>query len=521
MDSKHRLRQCPDHEARETPNNDHNSSDFTSYLQCFLIKSGCPNDGETFMNFTHMALLNSCQKLEKLKSNVSNQLFNEEEYKYMNLLQSMKGTNEVESKLEVALKCFDQDVLKYIKRIMLSAGFDTLECDPSHNSFISFFSNLFLAESKRLLSHKSDRCPYQNHAYSSSKQKKGDTSIKNQIDHQIEDIKLSEYSMLLVKSTKKHSIYRVSSKSKTENKIFALKVLTANNPRTEDIENLINELKVANELCCQAFRQVYMKTAYQNKKSILLEYVNGYPLNQIENLHKNPNCMAISREIVSGLLAMHMNKLCHMDLTSEHILYDPSSKSIKIIGCGSSTSFGSKRKYNQKLSDKDLRYISPEQTFRVNRIIDFRSDFYSLGVIFYRLFTGKYPFESKNAFRLINMHITMNPSPLQSVDANIPITMSDLIMKLLSKEADGRYQSAKGIMHDIDLIMSENGPDAPTITLGQHDTSEIFIVPQKIYGRSNEYNKMLSILDRIKTTHCFESLFIKGRSGRGACRFHD
>jgi len=103
------------------------------------------------------------------------------------------------------------------------------------------------------------------------------------------------------------------------------------------------------------------------------------------------------------------------------------------------------------------------------------------------------------------MHILQEPPPLYSIDANIPIPISDLISKLLKKEADERYQSAKGIMHDIDLIMSEYDPEAQSISfsLAQHDVSETLFVPQKLYGRFSEYKTLLSIVDRVKSSASF------------------
>merc|ERR1711884_531801 len=107
------------------------------------------------------------------------------------------------------------------------------------------------------------------------------------------------------------------------------------------------------------------------------------------------------------MASMHANNMMHMNLTSDHIILNSDDKSIKIIGIGSCSTFSSQKYYLRcpKHLDKDLRYISPEQTGLNNRLIDFRSDFYSLGIIFYRLLTGKFPFESNNAMTLMRMHI--------------------------------------------------------------------------------------------------------------------
>ena len=120
-------------------------------------------------------------------------------------------------------------------------------------------------------------------------------------------------------------------------------------------------------------------------------------------------------------------------------------KVLKIIGCGSSTSFDNKPKYlsNQDLLEKDLRYSSPEQTGRINRNIDYRSDFYSLGIIFYRLLAGKYPFESENTWSLLHLQICQDAVPIHTIDSMLPISLSAMVSKLMKKDADERYQSTK------------------------------------------------------------------------------
>ena len=505
----------------------HCTADFTSYLHFILLKSGFSHDESTihhrtFLHFMHLALLNSCHTLQKLKSNVLLQELNEEENKYLHLFEIKSNRNhKIDPKLNDALKGFNADVLKYLRRVMRNNGFEAYECEENHNTYVHFFSSFFLIEAKRFLRYKSECQNLNLNSDANASRQKNEPipylSKKDTTNFEFGNLQLSKFLIQLVSSTNKHFIYRVSSKSSNSEK-RTLKVLKKDCPTIEDVQNLINELVVANEISCYAFRQAFMKTTYQNKKSILLEWVDGFPLNEIGGINIS-TFMSIAREITSGVLAMHMKEFCHMNLTSEHILYNQASNAIKIISSGSSLSFRSKRKYNYNVLEKDLRYISPEQTGRLNREVDFRSDFYSLGIILYRLLKRRYPFETENKLKLINMHISLDPLK----DGNNTIPISDLIFKLLNKEADERYQSAKGIMHDIDLIISEiDEPDEvqerTTLSLRQHDISEILLFPQKLYGRSTEYNTMISILNRIKTSHSFETLFIKGNSATGRKR---
>ena len=312
----------------------------------------------------------------------------------------------------------------------------------------------------------------------------------------------------LVKTTKTHNIYCVH----TSDGARALKTSVADNPRIEHAQNLDNELKVGYQISHHTVRKSYSATTYQGKKALLLEWVDGIPLSHVTKL-AIPDFFKIAREIILSLLSMHSNGICHLNLTSDHIIFNSESNSTKIIGCGSSSSVCSKvRSHNPKLLERDLRYVSPEQTGRVNRRVDYRSDFYSLGVIFYRLLTGNYPFESQNALNIIKMHVHQEPSTLHEIDANIPLPISDMTSKLMEKNVDLRYQSATGIMYDIDLIISEY-KSGFQVTLAQHDSSNLLLLPQKLYGRENEYNTLIGVFDRILSSSSFELVLVKAKSG--------
>ena len=212
----------------------------------------------------------------------------------------------------------------------------------------------------------------------------------------LEETNLSTCLVQAIIETKRHNIYCIS----TPDGLRAVKTSATDNPTPEEIQNLENELKFGSQISCFGVRKSYARTTYNTKEALLLEWANG---NQLSDLNKVaiPNFLKIARGTVSSLLEIHTNKMCHLSLTCDHIILDSDSNSTKIIGCGSSSSFSNKLNHNPYLLGKDLRYISPEQTGRVNREVDYRSDFYSLGVIFYRLLSGRHPFESASATDLI------------------------------------------------------------------------------------------------------------------------
>merc|ERR1712151_888487 len=121
---------------------------------------------------------------------------------------------------------------------------------------------------------------------------------------------------------------------------------------------------------------------------------------------------------------------------------------------------GGKRNISHNnLLEKDLHYVSPEMGSMVKQCFDLRSDFYSLGVIFYKMLTGKYPLHSEDKMKLILLHVSQEPLSVQYVDSSIPKVISKMISKLLNKNIDERYQTAKGLMHDLEMTTSEYDSD--------------------------------------------------------------
>ena len=318
-------------------------------------------------------------------------------------------------------------------------------------------------------------------------------------------------------TTKKYQIFRVS----TPAGIRVLKLLRPESFCDRNINALDNELEVSNKVSHHSLRKCFAKTTYQGRKSLLLEWVPGIPICDVGKLNI-PNFLKVARDIVSILLKLHDNNIFHMNLSCDHILFNPESKSVTVIGCGLSTTFSSKKSYvcSNELLERDLRFISPEQTGRINREVDHRSDFYSLGIIFYKLLSGRHPFDSKDKSKLIQMHVLKDLSPLHMDDENIPIPISKMISKLLRKSPDERYQSTKGVIYDIDLFISEYQSATKlsiSTEIAQHDMSDSLLIPQKLYGRSTECKTLLTVKNRIAKSATFELVFVTGSSGTGMC----
>ena len=313
--------------------------------------------------------------------------------------------------------------------------------------------------------------------------------------------------------TNNHSIYSTASSN------IIVKVLNNNNEQC--VKRLYNELKIGQLICHYGLRRSIDLVPYDNRKALLLEWVDGYPLSQIieDKRFLVKEFILSARDIVSALLAMHTNCMVHTNLTSDHIIYNRETKTIKIIGIGSAVKFeGEKRSISQfDLLEKDLHYISPEMGSMVKRHFDLRTDLYSLGVIFYKMLTGKYPLVSEDKMKLILLHVSQEPLPVQYIDPNIPATVSQMISKLLSKNTDERYQTAKGLIYDLDMMISEYDSDTnlTDIVLAENDKALPQLLSRsKLYGREGDFDILSSVLKRV-THDSSEVVFVTGTSGTG------
>ncbi len=163
-----------------------------------------------------------------------------------------------------------------------------------------------------------------------------------------------------------------------------------------------------------------------------------------------------------------------------------------------------------------LAYSSPEQTGRMNRQVDYRSDYYSLGIVVYELLSEHLPFESDNVMELVHSHIAKNPLPPTCLNPAIPDALSNIVLKLLAKNAEDRYQSLEGLLKDVEhcqSLLTQTGCIEPFL-LAQGDVCDRLQVSQKLYGRADEYSRMLTVFKRVANGGA-ELLLVSGRTGVG------
>jgi len=274
-------------------------------------------------------------------------------------------------------------------------------------------------------------------------------------------------------------------------------------------------------------------------KSLSLEkYGNGYALVMEDNggisLDKalaNKERIDLETGLKIGiklgeiLHELYQNRIIHKDLKPANILIHPETKEVKLIDFSIASLLPREAQeiQNPNQLEGTLAYISPEQTGRMNRGIDYRSDFYSLGVTLYEILAGKLPFTSDDSMELVHSHIAKMPSALGNGERGtgnrgeaIPGVLSDIVLKLMAKNAEERYQSALGLKFDLEKCLDlwqKTGSIEP-FKLGERDLSDRFSIPEKLYGRETEVKTLLDAFARV-ASGTTEMMLVAGFSGIG------
>ena len=234
--------------------------------------------------------------------------------------------------------------------------------------------------------------------------------------------------------------------------------------------------------------------------------------------------LTIAIQLVEILHGLYRNRVIHKDIKPANILIHPQTKQVKIIDFSISSLLPKEtlQIQNPNVLEGTLAYISPEQTGRMNRGIDYRTDFYSLGVTFYELLTGELPFQSDDPIELVHCHIAKMPMGMGNGEwgrgngEEIPSVISDIVLKLMAKNAEDRYQSALGLKYDLEKCLcqwKETGKIEP-FELAERDICDRFIIPEKLYGREGEVQALLAAFERV-ANGATEMMLVAGFSGIG------
>ena len=317
------------------------------------------------------------------------------------------------------------------------------------------------------------------------------------------------------------SLYRIlSDGAKSDRYAFMAGSSAAEHPSPESINRLKHEHGLKDYIDgAWAVRPLEL-TREWGRTMLLVEYPGG---ERLDKLTRSPMEIGLFLQLAVALSAalrrLHERGLIHKDIKPANVIVNSATGQAWLTGFGVATRLPRERQAPEppEFIAGTLAYMAPEQTGRVNRSIDSRSDLYSLGVTFYEMLTGTLPFTASDPMEWVHCHIARQPEIPSERLRNIPAAVSAITMKLLSKTVEERYQTAAGVQSDLRLCLSEweTHGSVQDFPLGAQDTPDRLMIPEKLYGRDREVDTLLAAFDRIVAGGRPELMLVSGYSGIG------
>ncbi|MEH2037902.1 trifunctional serine/threonine-protein kinase/ATP-binding protein/sensor histidine kinase [Nostoc sp.] len=321
-------------------------------------------------------------------------------------------------------------------------------------------------------------------------------------------------------------VYRAN--RETDQKSVVIKLMKTAYPSFSELVQFRNQFTIAKNLNLPGIIQTYSLETYQNGYVLVMEDFGGISLKQWQDRGENrrigetPQALIEFLQVAIALcntldILIH-HRVIHKDIKPANILINPETKEVKLIDFSIASLLP--RETQSLMSpcvlEGTLGYLSPEQTGRMNRGIDYRTDFYSLGVTFYELLTGQLPFQSHEPMELVHCHIAKLPPLVHDINPQIAPVLSSIVSKLMAKNAEDRYQSAFGLKYDLENCLAQLKETGKIVSfpIAQRDVCDRFIIPEKLYGREHEVETLLKAFDRV-TNNQTELMLVAGFSGIG------
>lgn len=318
-------------------------------------------------------------------------------------------------------------------------------------------------------------------------------------------------------------IYRVESMASAGDlpAVGILKLPRSEYPSNGEIERVLKEFEFINLFDSDWVIRAFKLGSHNNRPFIFLEDFNAVSVRDYLLQKGTPpldDFFLIALSVTQALAEVHHKNLIHKDINPNNILINHGQQQVKLIDFGLATKLS--REYptlkNPAHLEGTLAYLSPEQTGRMNRSLDYRTDFYSLGITFYELLAGSLPFDSHDKLELVHAHLAKEAIPLHQINPAIPVCLSRLVMKLMAKQAEDRYQSAWGIRHDLETIRQhlDDSEFLDHFVIARHDVSDKFQIYQKLYGREQQLGLLAATFEQVAEGDS-QVLLIAGYSGIG------
>lgn len=305
-----------------------------------------------------------------------------------------------------------------------------------------------------------------------------------------------------------------------ENQSVVIKLLRRDYPTFSELLQFRNQYTVTKNLHIPGIVRSYALEAYGNSYALVMEDFGGLSLRAYCQAHalSLSEILAIALQLTNILHNLYQHRVIHKDIKPANLLIHPESKEIKLIDFSIASLLPKETEAvkHPNVLEGTLAYLAPEQTGRMNRGIDYRTDFYALGVTLFELLTGQLPFSSDDPLELVHCHIAQPAPSVCGLKPELPLVIGQIVDKLMAKNAEDRYQSALGLQHDLATCWQQLQTTGriEAFAIGTKDVCDRFIIPEKLYGREQEVSTLLKAFDRV-SKGTSELILVAGFSGIG------
>ena len=331
-------------------------------------------------------------------------------------------------------------------------------------------------------------------------------------------IDLSRYVFEALRKDDEFILYR----GRNEDEISQVLVLVpaTEEPGSKILKRLEHEYSLKEDLEPAWSARPIEVTFHWDRPVLVLEDPGGIPLDQLLGRASDlGSSLPRAISLATAIGNLHRRGLVHKDVKPANILVDPGTGNAWLMGFGIASRLPRERQSPDapEFIAGTLAYMAPEQTGRMNRSTDSRSDLYSYGVTLYEMLTGCLPFAASDAMEWVHCHVARRPVPPDQRNRGIPSTVSSVVMKLLAKTAEERYQTAAGVESDLKRCLAEwvRLGRVDSFSLGKNDASDSLWIPERLYGRDQEVKVLLDAFERVVTGEISRLALVSGYSGIG------
>ncbi|MES0827436.1 AAA family ATPase [Ruegeria sp. SCP11] len=295
-----------------------------------------------------------------------------------------------------------------------------------------------------------------------------------------------------------------------------IKILKSDFPSASRLARFRSEFEITSSLNLPGVIRAQELRRHNKSLMMVLEDFDGISIADLLSARalSHEEFLETAIQIARTVDGIHQARVIHKDISPQNVLINPGTGEVKLIDFGIATQFSTEHPVlkSPEVLEGTLFYVSPEQTGRMNRTLDHRTDFYSMGATFYEMLTGVPPFEVDDKLELVHCHVAREPIPAHRRNPDVSLALSRVVERMMAKKAEDRYQSAAGIIADLEAVRL--GVHLDRFEPGRKDRSERFTVPERLYGRDREVRTLLEAFERVRQGPA-EMMLVSGYSGVG------